>query len=96
MGYIATTFSDYVIITDDNPRNENGDLIVKDIINGINKNNYEVIRDRKEAIKKGMSLLNDNDILVILGKGHETYQIIGGIKYNFDDRKIVKEIIKPA
>ena len=94
MGDIATKISDYVIITDDNPRNEDGDLIIKDIISGIEKNNYEVIRKRKEAIKKGVELLTDNDILMILGKGHENYQIIGDTKHHFDDREAVEELIK--
>jgi len=93
MGDIATKLSDYVIITDDNPRNEDGKLIIKDIIFGIEKNNYEIIRNRKEAIKKGVELLTDNDILMILGKGHENYQIIGDVKHHFDDRKVVEELI---
>ena len=94
MGNIAAKLSDYVIITDDNPRYEDGNQIISDIISGIEKNNYEVIRERKEAIKAGIELLVDNDILMILGKGHENYQIISDIKYHFDDREVVKNLIK--
>lgn len=94
MGFVATSLSDYVIITDDNPRFENGESIIKDIVEGINTCNYEIIRDRKSAIKKGIELLTDNDILLILGKGHENYQIIDGVKYDFDDKRTVFELLK--
>ena len=69
--------------------------IENDILYGINNkiNNYVVIEDRKKAIEKAISIAKKNDIVLIAGKGHETYQIIGKIKYDFDDRKIAKEII---
>jgi len=94
MGGIASDNSDYVIFTNDNPRNENPDDIMKDILEGVKRNNYEVILDRKDAIKKGVSLLNDRDVLLILGKGHEDYQIIKGVKYHLDDMECVMESIK--
>lgn len=94
MGAIASDNSDYVIFTNDNPRNENPDDIMKDILSGVKNNNHEVILDRMDAIKKGISLLNDKDILLILGKGHEDYQIIKGVKYHFDDMECVKKFIK--
>ncbi len=94
MGNIATENSDYVIFTDDNPRTEDNHKIMKDIIDGVNKDNYEVIYDRKEAILKGLSLINKNDVLLVLGKGHEDYQIIGTTKHHFDDSEIIKEAIK--
>ncbi len=94
MGNIATMLSDYAIITDDNPRTENEKDIVNDILKGITSNNYEVIYDRKEAIRKGISLLKENDILLILGKGHEDYQIIGHNKIHLSDKEEVEKSIK--
>ena len=89
MGKIATNLSDYVIFTNDNPRTEKPENIMKDILNGVTKDNYEVILDRKEAIKKGINIMNKDDILLILGKGHEDYQIIGKTKYHLDDAEEV-------
>ena len=60
----------------------------------VNKDNHEIIFDRKYAIIKGMSMLKDNDILMILGKGHEDYQIIGTEKHHFSDQEIVRDFIK--
>ncbi len=91
MGSIAVNLSDYVIFTCDNPRTEDPQKIMEDILKGVKKNNYEVIMDRREAIKKGIDLLNKEDILLILGKGHEDYQIIGHTKYHLDD---VEEVEK--
>jgi UDP-N-acetylmuramoyl-L-alanyl-D-glutamate--2,6-diaminopimelate ligase len=94
MGGIASDNSDYVIFTNDNPRNEDPKEIMNDIIEGVKNKNYEIIFDRKSAINKGVSMLNDNDILLILGKGHEDYQIIKGVKYHLDDMECVNEAIK--
>ena len=95
MGNIATSLSDYVILTNDNPRTEDEKLIMKDILEGITTDNYEVIYDRKEAIKKGISMLKDNDCLLILGKGHEDYQIIGRTKIHLSDyEEVIKNINK--
>lgn len=94
MGKIATEKSDYVIFTNDNPRTEDPNAIMNDIIAGVSKNNYEVIFDRKSAINKGLSLLKTNDTLLILGKGHEDYQIIGHEKHHLDDKEIVLEYLK--
>ena len=85
MGSIASSNSDYVIFTNDNPRTEDEKKIVADILNGVKSDNYEVIYDRREAIKKGMQVLKDNDTLLILGKGHEDYQIIGREKVHLSD-----------
>ena len=93
MGNIASSYSDKVIITNDNPRNENENNIISDIVMGIKKENYEIIKDRKKAIIEGISYLNDNDILLILGKGHENYQIINGKKKYFSDLNTTMEII---
>ena len=91
MGEIATKLSDYVIFTNDNPRDEDENIILSDITNNLNSNNFEIIKDRREAIIKGLNMLDG--ILLILGKGHEEYQIIKGIKYPFSDKEIVKEFI---
>lgn len=94
MGNIASELSDYVIFTNDNPRNEDPSEIMNDILEGVHNKNHEVILDRKSAINKGISLLKENDVLLILGKGHEDYQIIQGVKYHLDDMECVLEAIK--
>ena len=90
MGDIATRLSDHVILTSDNPRTEDPLMILEDIIKGVKTNNYEVEPDRKLAIKKGIDMMEKNDILLILGKGHEDYQIIGKTKHHLDDSEEVK------
>ncbi len=89
MGKIATELSDYVIFTNDNPRTEDPENIIKDILKGVSKDNYDVILDRKKAIKKGIDMMNKDDILLLLGKGHENYQVIGNTKYHLDDAEEV-------
>ena len=89
MGNIETELSDYVIFTNDNPRTEDPEMIMKDILAGVTKDNYEVILDRREAIKTGIDKLEKDDILLILGKGHENYQIIGKTKHHLDDAEEV-------
>ena len=94
MGKIATDLSDYVIFTSDNPRTEDPKKILEDIIKGVSKDNYVVEPDRKEAIRKGLNMLKKNDVLLILGKGHEDYQIIGHTKYHLDDLEEVKKYLE--
>ena len=89
MGDIATTYSDYVIFTSDNPRGEDPDLILNDITCKLYKKNYEIIENRKKAIKKSIQKLSKNDILLLLGKGHEEYQIIKNKKIYFSDKEEV-------
>lgn len=93
MGNIASIYSDKVIITNDNPRTENEDDIISDIVSEIKTDNYEIVKNRKDAIIKGVSYLDKNDILLILGKGHEDYQIIGNEKKHFSDLEVLKDII---
>lgn len=93
MGNIATNLSDYVIFTNDNPRTEDERKIMEDILSGVEKNNYRVIHDRKEAIKYGLDMINKNDTLLILGKGHEDYQIIGNEKIHLSDKEEVLNYI---
>ncbi|MBE6138721.1 MAG: UDP-N-acetylmuramoyl-L-alanyl-D-glutamate--2,6-diaminopimelate ligase [Firmicutes bacterium] len=89
MADLATSLSDYVIFTSDNPRTEDPVRIIDDMIQKLDKNNYEIEVNREKAIIKGIQLLEENDILMVLGKGHESYQIIGMQKIDFDDKKIV-------
>ncbi len=93
MTFYSTILSDKVIITSDNPRFEDINDIVNDMTSNMIKNNYEVIVDRKEAIINGIKLLKENDVLLILGKGHENYQVINDIKYHHDDKECVLEYI---
>ena len=95
MGEIAGRIADYSIVTSDNPRTEDPEAIVKDIEAGISKTKgkYEIIVDRREAIKKAIEMANKKDLVILAGKGHEPYQEINKVKYPFDEREIVKEII---
>lgn len=91
MGDIATRYSDYVIFTSDNPRDEKPRKILKDIVCKLDKKNYKIIVNREKAIKKSIQMLSKNDILLLLGKGHEDYQIIKGKKVPFSDKeKVIK------
>lgn len=96
MGEIAGRLADYTIITSDNPRTEIPEKIIQEIEIGTKKTkgNYECIIDRKEAIKKAITMENKNDIVIIAGKGHEVYQEVQKEKLPFDEREIVQEIIK--
>ncbi|MEI7640054.1 MAG: UDP-N-acetylmuramoyl-L-alanyl-D-glutamate--2,6-diaminopimelate ligase [bacterium] len=95
MGAVAEKLSDKIIITSDNPRNEAPEAIIADITAGlINKGKVEIEPDRKKAIAKAVITAQDKDILLLAGKGHETYQIINGVKYPFDERKIALEAVK--
>ena len=94
MGYIVSNESDYVILTNDNPRTENEMSIINDIIQGIDTLNYEILLDREKAIRKGIQTLSKNDILLVLGKGHEDYQIIGNNKFHFSDMEVILKFIK--
>ncbi len=95
MGEIAGRIADYTIITSDNPRTEKPEAIIRDIEEGISKTKgkYEVIVDRNFAIEKAIKMANKKDIIILAGKGHETYQEIDGVKYPYNEREIIKEII---
>jgi len=96
MGQIASVLSNQVVFTSDNPRSENPDEIIKDIEVGVAPENFKKtisITDRKQAIKTACKLANQGDIILIAGKGHETYQIIGNLRSDFDDFKIVNELL---
>jgi UDP-N-acetylmuramoyl-L-alanyl-D-glutamate--2,6-diaminopimelate ligase len=91
MGKIASNYSDYIYITNDNPRFEDEDKIIDNICGGISNTEYQIIKDRKKAIISAMN--NENSIILILGKGVEKYQIIKNKKINHSDIKTVKEFI---
>ena len=92
MGRIAEKYSDIALVTDDNPRYENADKIRKEIVK--NSNKLINLKNRKNAIKKSISLLKSKDILIVAGKGHEKYQIIKGKRFPFDDVKITKSFLR--
>jgi UDP-N-acetylmuramoyl-L-alanyl-D-glutamate--2,6-diaminopimelate ligase len=97
MAEAACAQSDKVIFTSDNPRSENPEQILKDMIAGLGsaaKKKYISMVDRKEAIKTAVSLAKAGDIILVAGKGHEKYQEIKGVKYEFDDKQIVKEMLE--
>ena len=95
MGAISGKIANYTIITSDNPRTEDPETIVKEIEEGIKKTKgkYECIVDRTEAIRKAIKMANKNDIIVLAGKGHETYQEINHEKHHYDEREIIKQVI---
>jgi len=99
MGKIAARLSGYVIVTSDNPRTEDPELILKDIEagleeDGVPRERYELIVDRREAIQKAIEMASPEDVVLIAGKGHETYQLIGKEVHDFDDRIVAKEAIR--
>jgi UDP-N-acetylmuramoyl-L-alanyl-D-glutamate--2,6-diaminopimelate ligase len=96
MGEIATRLSNYVIATSDNPRSEDPLNILKEIELGLRKGSapYKIISDRRRAIETALSMAQTGDAVVIAGKGHEDYQIIGSKVIPFDDRKLAAELIR--
>ncbi len=94
MGEAVTELADYAVITNDNPRSEDPQLIINDIKSGIKKSNFCIIEDRKEAIKKALILAEPGDVVLIAGKGHENYQILKNERMPFDDREIARECLK--
>jgi UDP-N-acetylmuramoyl-L-alanyl-D-glutamate--2,6-diaminopimelate ligase len=91
MASISESFSDLTIVTNDNPRSEDPVEIAKQVISGFEKKSYLVELDRKKAIVQALELANPDDIILIAGKGHETYQIFSSQTIPFDDREVVKE-----
>lgn len=94
MAAAAELHSDICIVTNDNPRSEDPTIIANEVISGFTKNNYLVELDRRLAIKKAIDLATADDIILIAGKGHETYQIFQHKTCEFDDRKVALEIIE--
>jgi UDP-N-acetylmuramoyl-L-alanyl-D-glutamate--2,6-diaminopimelate ligase len=96
MGRIGVELSDLAIITSDNPRTEDPDAIIRDIVAGVEPamGAYEVIADRRKAIEHAMDIGRKNDIIVLAGKGHETYQEICGVKHHLDEREEVARCLQ--
>ncbi|PIQ85837.1 MAG: UDP-N-acetylmuramoyl-L-alanyl-D-glutamate--2,6-diaminopimelate ligase [Candidatus Omnitrophica bacterium CG11_big_fil_rev_8_21_14_0_20_43_6] len=94
MGRVVTELADFAVITSDNPRCEDPVQIIKDIQRGIRKNNYCAAVDRRQAIRKGLSLIKKGDCLLLAGKGHEECQILKRKVVKFNDRKVVRECLK--
>ncbi len=96
MGEIGARLADIAIITSDNPRTEDPEAIIRDITPGADRTGkpYEVVVDRIEAIRHAMDIAQKDDIIVLAGKGHETYQEIMGVKYHMDEREIVAQILE--
>ena len=95
MGEVAGRFSEYAVITSDNPRTEDPLRIIESIEEGMKRSGakYTVIANRRDAIRHALETAKENDIVMIAGKGHENYQEINGIKYHFDDKEIVGELL---
>ena len=98
MAQEAVRQSDRVIITSDNPRFEEPQDIINDMLAGLDQKQMKkvlAITDRREAIKTATMLAQKGDVILIAGKGHEDYQEIKGVKHHFDDREVVREILAP-
>jgi len=97
MGFVAAQLSTHVIFTSDNPRSEDPNIIIEEMDSGVSPEHYKktiAISDRKQAIKMACKMANAKDIILIAGKGHETYQEIKGVRNDFDDLKIVNQLLK--
>lgn len=93
MGEVAAQWSDFVIVTSDNPRTEDPDQIIQEVLTGVSGVDFVALRDRKEAIWSACRLANPGDTILIAGKGHETYQIFGTEVHPFDDREVAREAL---
>ncbi len=93
MGSIAEKLADRVVLTDDNPRSEEGDVIIQQILNGCERQDIMVMRDRSLAIACALEQLVPGDVLLVAGKGHEDNQEIAGVKYPFSDREVVRNLL---
>ena len=93
MGEIGSRLADLAVITSDNPRTEEPEKIIADIVAGVKTGEYKVIVNRREAIEYALSVAKKDDIVLLAGKGQETYQIIGTEKTHFDEREVVREIL---
>jgi UDP-N-acetylmuramoyl-L-alanyl-D-glutamate--2,6-diaminopimelate ligase len=94
MGRVAASLSDLCIVTSDNPRREDPQEIIRQIIQGLRSKNVIVEPDRRRAIERALSLAGKGDLVLLAGKGHETYQIIADRRLPFDDRALVDAIIR--
>jgi UDP-N-acetylmuramoyl-L-alanyl-D-glutamate--2,6-diaminopimelate ligase len=91
MGAVAAQRADAIVLTDDNPRGEDGDAIIADIRGGLGDRPHAVIRDRRAAILRAMRDARPGDVVLVAGKGHEDYQLTGNEARPFSDRQVVRE-----
>ena len=92
MGKIATRLADLTIVTSDNPRSEDPEAIIGQIVSDLDPTRYEIVPDRREAIARALEVSGPGDVVALLGKGHETYQIEGDLRVPFDEAKIVAQL----
>ena len=95
MGEVAGTYADMTVLTDDNPRSENGDAIIADMLRGMSRDASVIIeRDRGAAIEKTIREAADGDVVLVAGKGHEPYQETGGVRRRFSDALAVRAALR--
>jgi UDP-N-acetylmuramoyl-L-alanyl-D-glutamate--2,6-diaminopimelate ligase len=95
MGQTACTHADYVFLTNDNPRCEDPQQIFNDILAGMKgQTNYEIVPDRSEAIRRAVAKAQKDDIVIVAGKGHEDYQLVGTEKHHFSDQETLRAFLK--
>jgi UDP-N-acetylmuramoyl-L-alanyl-D-glutamate--2,6-diaminopimelate ligase len=96
MGMVAEKYSDFCIVTSDNPRGENPREIIAEIVGGMNGENHEIIVDRATAIQSAIRIARPGDSVLIAGKGHEDYQEINGVKHPFDDVSAAQQALQSS
>jgi UDP-N-acetylmuramoyl-L-alanyl-D-glutamate--2,6-diaminopimelate ligase len=96
MGEIAERYSNFVIVTSDNPRSEEPMKIIEEIEKGMKKDNYKIIENREEAIRFAIENSEDEAVILIAGKGHETYQEIKGVRHHFSDKEVAEKYLKES
>ncbi|WP_418421606.1 glutamate ligase domain-containing protein, partial [Butyribacter intestini] len=96
MGEVSSKLADFTIVTSDNPRNEEPQAIIDDIVTGVKKadGKFITIIDRADAIRYAIENAKEGDVIVLAGKGHEDYQEIKGKKYHMDERELVADVVK--
>ena len=96
MAHSAEKYADYLIVTSDNPRNENPDDIIKDILTGLEGSKpCDIVSDRRQAIYHALEIAQKGDVIVLAGKGHEDYQILAdNVHIHFDEREVVADGLK--
>ena len=93
MGKVAARLADLAFVTSDNPRTEDPDAIIDDVVEGMGGGGFRRVTDRREAIRAALAEARSGDLLVLAGKGHETYQVVGREKLPLDEREVVREIM---
>jgi len=96
MGAIAARLADVAVVTSDNPRSEDPEAIIDEIVGGMPVSAARRITDRREAIFEAVAMAGPKDIVVIAGKGHETYQLFNGYQIDFDDRQVARQALEAA